>query len=421
MFTVLIIFFSILPVVAAAQQGAGPEIPIVLEHADSIVGSGAFESSVRTFYGNVRFQQGNVTGRCDRAIHNVLANTVELFGNVVVKQGPLSMYAPEVRYSGSRFIATAPRGIRVEQKGQVITARKGTYATTTHIAEFFGDVMMRDDTTTVWSDSLVYDRDLDTMLAAGSVAGYDSTDNMWFEADIARRNAVNMSYTLSGNARLWTWEPSEDTMFVSADTILSLRDDSRTDVRILRAVGSATLIKGTTASSAGEIIYDEAQERILLFSAPYVWTDSIAFAANAVTASIPGRALTGMTGTGNAILMSQVQGVQPRRYDQIYGDSIRLTFMQDSLRSLHAAGAAQSVTYRGEGGKQDGVAKVAADSIRALFDAGTLSEVYWLGGIAGEHHPERLVDGKEGAFLLPSFRWREDRPVMIRPRKQNQR
>lgn len=421
MFTALIILLSLLPALAVAQQGAGPEIPIVLEHADSIVGSGAFESSVRTFYGNVRFQQGNVTGRCDRAIHNVLANTVELFGNVVIKQGPLSMYAPEVRYSGARFIATAPRGIRVEQKGQVITARKGTYATTTHIAEFFGDVVMRDDTTTVWSDSLVYDRDLDTMRASGSVAGFDSTDYMWFEADVARRNAVNASYTLSRNARLWTWEPSEDTMFVSADTILSLRDSSRTDARILRAVGSAALIKGTTASSAGEIMYDEAQERMLLSNTPYVWTDSIAFAANAVTAKIPGRTLTEMIGTGSAILMSQVQGAQPRRYDQIFGDSIRLAFAQDSLRSLHAVGAAQSVTYRGEGGKQDGVAKVAADSIRALFGAGTLSEVYWLGGIAGEHHPERLVEGKEGQFLLPSFRWREDRPVMLRPRKQNHR
>lgn len=421
MSTVLIILLSLLPALAVAQQGAGPEIPIVLEHADSIVGSGAFESSVRTFYGNVRFQQGNVTGRCDRAIHNVLANTVELFGNVIIKQGPISLYAPEVRYSGVRFIATAPRGIRVEQKGQVITARKGTYATTTHIAEFFGDVVMRDDTTTVWSDSLVYDRDLDTMLASGSVAGYDSTDNMWFEADVARRNAGNGSYTLSRNARLWTWEPSEDTMFVAADTILSLPDKSRSDARILRAVGSAVLIRGTTASSAGEIMYDEAQERMLLSNAPYVWTDSIAFAAFAVTARIPGRTLTEMTGTGNAILMSQVQGAQPRRYDQISGDSIRLAFAQDSLRLLHAAGAAQSVTYRGEGGKQDGVAKVAADSIRAHFDAGTLSEVYWLGGIAGEHHPERLVEGREGQFVLPSFRWREDRPMMLRPRKQNHR
>lgn len=421
MFTVLIILLSIFPALVAAQQGAGPEIPIVLEHADSIVGSGVFESSVRTFYGNVRFQQGNVTGRCDRAIHNVLANTVELFGNVVIKQGPLSMYAPEVRYSGGRFIANAPRGIRVEQKGQVITARKGVYATTTHIAEFFGDVVMRDDTTTVWSDSLVYDRDLDTMRAAGSVAGYDSTGNMWFEADIARRNAVNASYTLSRNARLWTWEPSEDTMYVSADSILSLRDNAHAGARTMRAIGDATLIKGATAAAAGEIMYDEAEERILLSNAPYVWTDSIAFAANAVTARIPGRTLTQMTGTGSAILMSQVQGVQPRRYDQIYGDSISLTFAQDSLRSLHAAGAAQSVTYRGEGGKQDGVAKVASDSIRALFDAGTLSEVYWLGGIAGEHHPERLVEGREGQFLLPSFQWREDRPLMPRPRKQNQR
>lgn len=420
MYTVVVILFLLVTGIAHAQQGAGPEIPIVLEHADSIVGAGPFETSVRTFYGNVRFQQGNVTGRCDRAIHNVMSNTVELFGNVVVKQGALTMRAPEVRYSGARFIATAPRGIRVEQDKQVITAKRGHYSTNTHIAEFFDEVFMHDDTTSVWSDTMIYDRDIDTMRAVGSVVGFDSTDNAWFEAEIAQRKTKTADYVLTKSARIWKWEPGEDTMFVAADTIHS-RKRSNGLGRMIMASGSAVLIKGATSASAGVIDYNEAEEKLVLQQAPYVWSDSIAFTAQRVSALIPERKLSAMTGTGDAILMSLVQGSIPSRYDQISGDRIDLTFHEDSLRALLSSGSAQSITFRGEAERQDGLAKVACDSIRAVFNRGELSDVFWLGGIAGEHHPERLVAGREAQFLLPKFHWRTDEPMLPRPKKRNQR
>ena len=416
MFALLTVALLLLPHLLLGQSGAGPDIPIVLDHADSIVGSGQFESSVRTFYGNVRFQQGNVTGRCDRAIHNVLSNTVELFGNVVVQQGVMTMKAPEIRYSGARYIAVAPKGIRVEQNGQLITAKKGVYATNTHVADFFGDVFMHNDTTSVWSDTLTYDRDADTMRAIGSVIGYDSTDNVWFEADIARRNAITAEYRLSGRASVWTWEPGKDTMLVSADSIHSERQ-SQTSTRALHAIGSASLVKGLTAARAGAITYSESNAQIDLIDDPYVWTDSIAFTAGSIQALIPKRKLESMVGRTNALLMSAVANTQPQRFDQIYGKTIDLAFAQDTLRTIRASGDAQSITYKGDGPQQEGLAKVASDSLRAVFSEGKLSDVFWLGGIAGEHHPERLVSGKEPEFVLPTFLWRTDKPVFREPRR----
>jgi lipopolysaccharide export system protein LptA len=415
MFALLIAVFLFLPHLVQGQTGAGPDIPIVLEHADSIVGTGQFESSVRTFYGNVRFQQGNVTGRCDRAIHNVMANTVELFGNVVVRQGALTMKAPEIRYSGTKYIAIAPKGIRVEQNGQVITAKKGVYATNTHVADFFGEVYMHNDTTSVWSDTLTYDRDADTMRANGAVVGYDSTGSVWFEADVARRNAITAEYRLSGHAVVWTWESGKDTMLVSADSIHSERQ-SGTNARALHALGSACLVKGLTAARAGSIRYSETNAQVELEENPYVWSDSIAFTAGSIQASIPQRKLESMIGSQSALLMSAIANTQPRRFDQIYGRMIDLSFSEDSLRTIRAAGDAQSITFKGEGPKQEGLAKVASDSLRAVFSNGKLSDVFWLGGIAGEHHPERLIAGKEEEYLLPKFLWRTDRPAFRKPR-----
>ncbi|MEY2718636.1 MAG: hypothetical protein RLZZ273_2 [Bacteroidota bacterium] len=419
MLRIILLHLLLLPGLLLPQDGAGPEIPIILEHADSIVGKGAFESSVRTFYGNVRFQQGNVTGRCDRAIHNTSANVVELFGNVVIMQGALTMRAPEVRYNGNRYLAVAPKGVRVEQRGQIVDARKGEYSTTSHIAKFYGDVVMRDDTTRINGDTMVVDRDADTMVAVGNVVGFDSTDNAWFESDRARRDATSGELMLVGNAQMWNWDDDADvdTLYVSADTLYAIRSEQNAS-RSMDARGRASMIRGNTSARAGSITYTDVSQELTLRDQPYVWSDSMAFAAGAITATMPARRLESIMGVGKAILISKVPTIQTERYDQIAGDVIDLAFEQDSLRSILARGSAQSVTFRGEGSEQDGLAKVACDSIRAAFDQGQLSDVFWLGGIAGEHHPEQLVTGREQQFLLPSFQWRSDRPVRRRPRTQ---
>lgn len=415
MIRVALILMFIIPTVLLSQEDAGPEIPIILEHADSIVGSGAFESSVRTFYGNVRFQQGNVTGRCDRAIHNASANVVELFGNVIIKQGALTMRAPEVRYNGNKYLAVAPKGIHVEQRGQIIDARKGEYGTTSHIAEFYGDVVMRDDTTRVAGDTMIVDRDADTMMAFGNVVGFDSTDKAWFESDWARRDAKTSDMLLVGNAKIWNWDAERDTMYVAADTLRSSKGSS-VSTRLLDARGNAIMIRGATSARAGSITYSELGDAITLRQEPYIWSDSMAICADTITAYLTKKKLESMVGVGKAILMSKAGSTSTDRYDQIAGNAIDLAFEQDSLRTILARGSAQSITFRGEGNKQDGLAKVACDSIRASFSNGQLSDVFWLGGIAGEHHPERLVEGKEQLFLLPSFRRRNDAPIWQRPR-----
>jgi lipopolysaccharide export system protein LptA len=72
-----ILMVSIAPLGMMAQDDTGPQLPIVLEFADSLVGRGTTETEERAFLGNVRFRQGNVTVRADRAVQHVGANRVD--------------------------------------------------------------------------------------------------------------------------------------------------------------------------------------------------------------------------------------------------------------------------------------------------------------------------------------------------------
>jgi lipopolysaccharide export system protein LptA len=397
-----------------AQDGVGPEIPIVLEHADSLIGSGAIDAAVRTFQGNVRFSQGNVTGRCDRAVHDVFRNTIELTGAVVIRQAELTITAPSVRYDGRQSIAHAPRGLRIDQGGRTITSRIGQYDLRKRIAAFQQNVHAVDDSIRMWCDTLVHDRSIDTMLALGNVVIQDSARRSWFRADQARRDALTGRLRLNGSSRAWTWpqdpKRSDDTVFIAADEMRTESDGDTFSSRMI-AAGSVRMVSAEAAATSGRMEYSDRDSLIDLTESPVVWSDSSVLLAKTIQARSSGGEIRMIVGDGDAALISRSDSLVPERYDQIVGKRITIAIQSDSVKLLMAFGDAQSITFRQESGDRKGLAKVAADTINATIVDNALTDVFWLGGVSGENHPERLVTGREAEFAVPGFRPPPVRPV----------
>lgn len=413
----VVVFIISLQLLATAavhsQDGVGPEIPIVLENADSLIGSGAVDAAVRTFQGNVRFSQGNVTGRCDRAVHDVVRNTVELTGSVIIRQAEMTITAPSVRYDGRLSIAYAPRGLRVDQGGRTITSRMGRYDLRQRIAAFQQSVHAVDDSIRMWCDSLVHDRSVDTMLALGNVVIQDSVRRSWFRADQARRDAKSGTLRLNGSARAWTWQqdrkPLADTVFIAAD---EMRTESAGDnlARRMIAIGNVRMVRAEAAATSGQMEYSDRDSLIDLNDSPVVWSDSSVLVAKSIQAHSSGGEIRTIVGDGDAVLISRSDTLLPERYDQIVGKRITIAIQPDSVKVLTASGDAQSITFRQESGDRKGLAKVAADTINATIVDNALTDVFWLGGVSGENHPERLVRGREAEFAVPGFRLPPLRP-----------
>ncbi|MBK6290205.1 MAG: hypothetical protein KA339_02900 [Candidatus Kapabacteria bacterium] len=409
--TALIIGLIVLAQPSLSQDG--PQLPIVLQNADSIVGTGPMESGIREFLGNVRFTQGNVTVTCDRAIHNVALNRADLYGHVVVKQGSVTISAPYISYDGNTYQADATRGIKVVEGASTITSRVGRYSTQTHIMTFTDSVAAVDDSVRIWADTLTYDRDADTSVAHGRVVVSDSSGSAWLTGDHAYRNAVTQRIRMCGNAAAWQWDPGgPDTVYVAADTLLMTKDKG---LNRYEAVSAVQLVRGAVSARADTMVYVTDPGRIDLLGHPILWSDSMLIVADTIIADVPDKTLRSVVGLTKAILVSRTDTLYPDRFDQIGGDVVLLSIDHDTVRQLSAIGNAQSITFRTEEKRPEGLAKAAADTIRANFEHGQLSDVYWLGGIEGEHHPEPVVAGRAESYRLPGFVWRDDRPVMARP------
>lgn len=415
-FLIIMLSLALVPTLPA-QDAVGPEIPIILEHADSLVGSGPMGSAVRTFIGNVRFAQGNVTGRCEKVLHDVARNSVELIGSVLIRQGDLIITAPAITYEGATSVATATNGIRVQQRDVVVTGKIGSYDMRRRMASFRRNVHAVDDSVRILCDSLEYDRDRDTMLARGNVQIYDSTGNALFRAEVARRDAAGRSIELIGAAQAWSWSSDSsdatDTTFIAGDKLQSGPSPEGGSASALVAKGNVQMVRGSTASRSGALQYDEAAGIILLTESPTVWSDSSVLQAATITAESKDRQLRTVIGTGKAVLLSPSDTLTPARFDQIAGNTIVMRFASDTVRTLRADGDAVSITFRKESGERKGLAKVAADTIEASIISDEVTDVIWLGGVSGESHPERLVRDKESVFLLPGVHIPDDRPKYV--------
>lgn len=410
LFTAFLLMLVIAPFVMTAQDETGPQLPIVLEFADSLVGRGTTETEERAFLGNVRFRQGNVTVRADRAVQHIAANRVDLIGRVRVTQGSLVIEAPSVTYDGTTNIAVARNGATVRDGARTVRSKTARYSAKTHIVRFAGEVHMQDDSLRMVADSLDYERDTDRRLAWGNVAMADRDGASWLQGDSVLHDAGRRTTTIAGNARIWQHDGA-DSLFVQANRVVTERSAGDAFV----AVGNVSVVRSTLSARADSIHYDEVSGQMYLHRNPVVWSDSTMLKADTINLVAPDRIVRSIVGAGNAFMTSRTDTVRPDRFDQLRGDTIVFTIDQDTVRMVEAVGNTQSLYFGTDDGEPQGLAQFASDTTKILFVQGSPDDVIWLGGIRGEHHPESVVAGKPTTYRLPGFLWRDDRPARALP------
>jgi len=395
---------------ATAQDDTGPQQPLIYTgNADNMIGTGPMESGTREYIGNVRFQQGNVIVTCDRALHYNALNRADLYGHVKVIQGTMTLLAPFASYDGNNFTTDAHGGVTVIDGNRTIKSARVSYSTKAHVATFVDSVRVTDDSTRIWADTVIHERDTRINRAMGRVVISDSVGTAWLSGHRAYHDQNRGYMQITGDASAWQWDLDEpDTMHIRADTLETWRGDSASYL----ASGNAEMVRGSVSARSQWMKYGMDSGIIMLEQDPILWSDSLLLKSDTIRVDAPGRVLHRITGTGNAIMVNRTDTIHSDRFDQISGREIVISIVGDTVRKLTAVDNAKSIYFRTEDERGEGVARFTSDTIIVDFIEGRPEDIYWLGGVAGEHHPENLVAGHVEEFRLPGFLWRTDRPRM---------
>lgn len=403
---------------------------------DSLVGKLIQNENVREVIGNVVITQGNVKATCDMAIQYLKRNQIELLKNVVITQDTITLLTDRGFYFSDTKIAVSDTSILLDDGHIILKADSGLYNTNLERADFKGNVKLIDSANTLQSKKLIYFNDEDKAIAVGDVSIADSSSIIYADSLINWRNeqktfAFN-DIVITSNEKdvkltgqyLEDYKQENYTKITGLPTLIQIdTSGSKLDTllitsKIMEAISFPTEVfiatdsvkvwRSDFASVNKRSIYYRDEEKISIFKddeskqKPILWFDNSQMVGDTVVVFLKENAIQKIDVIQNAFVLSQNE-YSSFRYDQVSGDTIYLHFNDSSLVRTEIYGKMLSIYYMYEEGEPSGLIQSSAEDAILYFENNEIVNVKMYGSPVSEFHPEKLIQGKELDFTLPSF------------------
>ena len=250
--------------------------PIILRHADELIGQSDEMTNTRTLRGNVRLQQNNVYVTCDSAIQYLNTNKFLLIGNVVIKQETLTLKSHSVLYDGNSYLAKADNAVHITDKSNKLVGKRGTYSTNLMIANFYDEVILEDDSVKIFANFITYNRETSDSKAIGDVTVQSKNQNIFLQADTIN-NFPNSKRTIArGNPVLFQidtiWQnnpkpefPNIDSLALDTSTVDSFAVDFAVDISNVDTLAAAFTLDTLSIKSDTMFAFREAENEHYIF------------------------------------------------------------------------------------------------------------------------------------------------------------
>ena len=390
---------------------------------------------------------------CESGFYDV-ANDVAVFSeNAQYKSGERIAAADTIKYSGKDEVYVLEGQAYVaEGDNERATADKINYFRRGDRYLLEGNAYVRDSLQTVTGDTIDYDAALATYsvsggrprvsappmiiladamqsdpatgfsVASGDVVWQDTSANLTIEAAQARYNeSTGYLKATGGNLDSGRGRPlltsllEGDTMYLAADTLLSIRSDSvdaaGDTIRYLSAYNDVRILKSDLQAVSDSLGFNTVDSVLTLYGDPVMWQDTSQLVGDTISVYFKGEQLDNVKLKRNALVLTSSDLIF---FNQVKGKNITATFDSSSLVRTDVAGNAEAIYYiQDKVGLYVGVNKTACSAMVLNFKGGAVRKIRFLDSPSGKMDPMGVVDHEE--FKLDGFRWEtERRPVFLR-------
>jgi lipopolysaccharide export system protein LptA len=404
------------------QAGAQQEKTVHLEHADSLIGLTVDGEQARKLVGNVRFTQGTVEVRCQRAIQYLVTNRIALEGTPELFDGKMHMVATRGMYYGDTKTAEGFDRVMIEESTTTLKARYGKYFAGEKKAYFDTDVSVEDQQSVLTSNQFTYFRDEQHTIATGNVKIVSRTNNLTIFGEHFENFKKNKFSRMTGHPRVLDIDQAGagrfDTLTVEGVVLESYQDSTER----LIARDSVHLRRGPLVAEAGQCVMFTELDSLILRKAPFVWyADSAAdhnqLSGDSIFIKLLHRKLQKVFVRGSAFAISTTDTLFPARFNQMSGEEIIFTFDSSKIRQIDVDKTATSMYYLYEDRKGNGMNKTTGDHVTLIFANGRFDRLKALSGVEGQYYPEKMIRTREAEYNLTGFNWREPKPRNTKVKK----
>ena len=414
-------------------------------------------------FGNVKIDDGDsIIITSQTLIYDGNTRKARLRNNVVFKKkGLMTLYTNNLNYDRDLEIATYFNNGRLVDSTNTLVSEKGYYHSKQNMASFKTDVIATGEDATMYSDTLRYQTETKVVYFMGPTKLVDS-ENQTFNyqsgtydtrggnSNFSSGAVESESYFLKGNEYQlyenegyyivndnvellakeddvivngdksihWKEEAKTiifenammriitdpDTLYVTADTLISLDSDVDSLKRIL-AYSSVRLYHNDFQGRADSLSFQISDSLIYFYKDPVLWTAGNQMSGDTINIEIGNKGIKQLNIDINAYVISKdTLG----NFNQIKGRNMLAEFKDEGLDRVYVNGNGESIFFTLTEDQLGlmGMNKIVCSDITLLFEDSELVDVIFYTNSDGLFIPPHELKASERR--LSGFQWREE-------------
>jgi lipopolysaccharide export system protein LptA len=423
------------------------------------------KNSIEAF-GRIRITEGDsVTITGNRLEYDGDVKRAKLRNNVVfTKLATSTLYTDYLDFDRPKNMAYYHNGGRLVDSINVLTSKKGYYDVTSNMASFKKEVHVKNPEQTMTSDSLQYNSRSKIIYFRTPTTVVDNNDSTTFVyeggqhdtksklTDLRSGAGESKDYKIAGleyklddirkiykvrgdvaltskkeeliiygqavdyyklkgiskvynNAYVAKITDDNDTLFISADTLVSLENADPKKKRLL-AYNNVKIYKSDMQGVADSLEYREADSTIYFYKNPVLWTEGNQMTADSIRMLIKGKGIDKIFLNVNAFVISQDSMIN---YNQIKGRKMTAEFVNSNINRVVVQGNGESIFFAldEDDGSSMGMNKIICSDITIRFREGKVNNFSFYTQPEASFIPPHEL--KKEDTKLKGFTWKSDK------------
>jgi lipopolysaccharide assembly outer membrane protein LptD (OstA) len=355
----------------------------------------------------VRIEHEDVVVTSQRGLYYFDREVTLLFGDVKINQNTLTMWGDEGEYRKREDRLIMRRNVWVSDEGWEVTCDEARYNRATEYAWLVGNIEARDSVTTLYADSLFYDRNVEKTEAFGDVRITNEQEGFTAEGNHGLYYRDTGEAVIDRNPRLTVDPDSPEPVTIDSDTMRVFPDQKRA-----LAYYKVKILKGNTVTQCDSAALFDEENRVELYGNPLAKQDLVSMKGLMMELTYNEEEVERIDIKGGAeIREEQPDTLVVGRENWIAGDSMSLYLRENSVDSILVINNAVSEYFPASPRKTESNF-IKGDSMFFVFSqdsldyvrvTGTAEGVYKFLDLGDEQTPDSLRAVYDSTLTYVSF------------------
>ncbi len=344
------------------------------------------------------------------------ATKVALFKDQVKLTNPDSnMSTDTLKYNTGNSVADiVGNSLIVYQKETDIYSQRGWYDTKNDRMMLLDrSLVEQNDGKTLIGDTIFYDKKKKYGEAFSNVELNDPKQKSTLSGNFVSYDEISSTGLASDSALLIDWS-SRDSLFLSADTLLSMKDSLTTDTiafNRVRAFRNVRFLRSDIQGMCDSLIYSTRDSILHLNVLPVLWSDNNQLMGSKMTAYTKKQKVEKIHIEGSGIA---IQKDSLNFFNQLSGKEITAYLDSGQLRKVYVNGNAETIYFPKDDKTNDyiGINKTLSSYVTMYFNNKKVDRIVLTTASSGAMYP--ISQMEENDLYLRNFYWYEnERPKKV--------